>query len=249
MPPTNFSHSRERLPAEPPGAVRSTCWLAALLGNRPIVTGSVSENATLAQRVESWIGRLEDVHAATAMQLQFILEEPEEDEAGLVAGCGCRIEPRKNRRCPIPSRDPAAQQPDMEEAVAVAEEVVEPPPLNTPGLYLAAAPAASNPRWVTARSSMPAEIWEEAGPTVLLRPKSPVPGEPISSPPNSRAGRGFFLPAADLLNSAAPIGLSLSTGDANAFIRQWAPLLREAGFGVILPDWAGRSCSRPRSAA
>ena len=34
--------------------------------------------------------------------------------------------------------------------------------------------------------------------------------------------------------------LAIATADAYAFIRQWAPMLREQGFGVVLPAWAER---------
>ena len=47
-----------------------------------------------------------------------------------------------------------------------------------------------------------------------------------------------FPPAQSLLNHAEPSRLNLSTTDAHAFIRHWAPLLRDRDFGVTLPDWA-----------
>ncbi|HEY1342808.1 MAG TPA: DEAD/DEAH box helicase [Bryobacteraceae bacterium] len=47
-----------------------------------------------------------------------------------------------------------------------------------------------------------------------------------------------FPPAQSLLAHPAPSQLTLSTTDAYAFIRHWAPLLRDRDFAVTLPDWA-----------
>jgi uncharacterized Zn finger protein len=47
---------------------------------------------------------------------------------------------------------------------------------------------------------------------------------------------------APLLEAARPTGLDLDTAAAHAFLRDGAPVLAEAGFGVVLPSWwrAGR---------
>jgi SNF2-related domain/SNF2 Helicase protein/Helicase conserved C-terminal domain len=54
-----------------------------------------------------------------------------------------------------------------------------------------------------------------------------------------RAVRLFPLLHEPLLG-ARPAGMTLSTGEAHQFLRQAAPLLQAAGFGVQLPTWAGR---------
>ena len=54
-----------------------------------------------------------------------------------------------------------------------------------------------------------------------------------------RAVRLFPLLHEPLLG-ARPAGMTLNTGEAHQFLRQAAPLLQAAGFGVQLPTWAGR---------
>ncbi|MEV4637938.1 SNF2-related protein [Actinoplanes sp. NPDC049548] len=44
----------------------------------------------------------------------------------------------------------------------------------------------------------------------------------------------------EALLQAQPEGMTLTTGEAHDFLRQAAPLLQAAGFGVQLPAWAGR---------
>ncbi|MCO8277439.1 DEAD/DEAH box helicase [Actinoplanes sp. TRM 88003] len=42
------------------------------------------------------------------------------------------------------------------------------------------------------------------------------------------------------LRDQEPVGLEIDTSEAHEFLRQAAPLLQAAGFGVQLPSWAGR---------
>jgi SNF2 family DNA or RNA helicase len=39
------------------------------------------------------------------------------------------------------------------------------------------------------------------------------------------------------LREACPVGLRLDTEQAYTFLRQWAPLLEQSGFGVLIPSW------------
>ena len=54
-----------------------------------------------------------------------------------------------------------------------------------------------------------------------------------------RAVRLFSLLHVSLADQH-PAGMELDTGEAHDFLRQAAPLLQAAGFGVQLPSWAGR---------
>lgn len=56
---------------------------------------------------------------------------------------------------------------------------------------------------------------------------------------------------APLLEAARPTGLDLDTAAAHAFLRDGAPVLAEAGFGVVLPSWwrAGRPPLAARATA
>ncbi len=51
-----------------------------------------------------------------------------------------------------------------------------------------------------------------------------------------RASR-LYPPLVEALDDSHPIGLDLDTAGAHAFLRDAAPLLTEAGFGVLLPGW------------
>ncbi|WP_433517759.1 DEAD/DEAH box helicase [Nonomuraea sp. CA-143628] len=73
----------------------------------------------------------------------------------------------------------------------------------------------------------------------------PVPGLPRSPERELLAGLGRAVrlyPELDrALRVAQPTGLELDTAGAFGFLRQAAPLLQAAGFGVQLPRWAGRT--------
>ncbi|MBM2617969.1 DEAD/DEAH box helicase [Actinoplanes sp. LDG1-06] len=70
------------------------------------------------------------------------------------------------------------------------------------------------------------------------------PGLPARPDETLLAGLGRAVRLFPLLHLALqdqePDGLEIDTGEAHEFLRQAAPLLQAAGFGVQLPAWAGR---------
>lgn len=57
----------------------------------------------------------------------------------------------------------------------------------------------------------------------------------------------FFAPLEHTLQeSSSPSGVELNAQDAFRFMRECAPLLEEAGFGVLVPPWWNRSSARLR---
>jgi non-specific serine/threonine protein kinase len=54
-----------------------------------------------------------------------------------------------------------------------------------------------------------------------------------------RAGR-LYPPINEALDSAHPNGFDCSLDDAHRFLRDGAPVLVDAGFGVVVPDWWGK---------
>ena len=46
------------------------------------------------------------------------------------------------------------------------------------------------------------------------------------------------------LNTARPMGLKLDTEQAYTFLRQWAPLLEQSGFGILVPPWWQKPAAR-----
>jgi SNF2 family DNA or RNA helicase len=71
-----------------------------------------------------------------------------------------------------------------------------------------------------------------------------MPGLPTRPDETLLAGLGravrLFPAMHDVLREPEPAGMSLDTAGAHDFLRQAAPLLQAAGFGVQLPAWAGR---------
>ena len=70
-----FDRIHERAGEESPGEVR---WLSALLGADRIVRGDREENTLLADRIRTWVGRLEEGAPAGPLRLCVTLVEPEE---------------------------------------------------------------------------------------------------------------------------------------------------------------------------
>ncbi|GAA2618123.1 DEAD/DEAH box helicase [Paractinoplanes durhamensis] len=70
------------------------------------------------------------------------------------------------------------------------------------------------------------------------------PGMPPRPDETLLAGLGRAVRLFPLLHAglaeAEPTTMTLDTGEAHDFLRQAAPLLQAAGFGVLLPKWAGR---------
>ena len=71
-----------------------------------------------------------------------------------------------------------------------------------------------------------------------------MPGLPANPDETLLAGLGravrLFPALHEALMEAQPAAMALNTGEAHDFLRQAAPLLQAAGFGVQLPSWAGR---------
>ncbi|MEU8232356.1 DEAD/DEAH box helicase [Actinoplanes sp. NPDC048967] len=71
-----------------------------------------------------------------------------------------------------------------------------------------------------------------------------MPGLPANPDETLLAGLGravrLFPALHEALLDARPAAMALNTGEAHDFLRQAAPLLQAAGFGVQLPAWAGR---------
>ncbi|MGC8633292.1 MAG: SNF2-related protein [Candidatus Limnocylindrales bacterium] len=79
-----------------------------------------------------------------------------------------------------------------------------------------------------------AEVW--ADPRVLARAVPNVDADEVLLVDLVRASR-LYPPLEGALALAPPDALELDTGGAHAFLREGAPLLADAGFGVLLPAW------------
>ena len=76
-----FARVHELAAAEDaPAEVR---WMSALLGtDRRVKIEDPYDARALAEQVRGWVGRLEEQSAASPWQIEFVLEEPDEDEDG-----------------------------------------------------------------------------------------------------------------------------------------------------------------------
>ncbi len=79
-----------------------------------------------------------------------------------------------------------------------------------------------------------AEVW--ADPRVLARAVPDVDADEVLLVDLVRASR-LYPPLEGALAAARPDTLELDTRGAHAFLREGAPLLADAGFGVLLPGW------------
>jgi hypothetical protein len=96
----------------------------------------------------------------------------------------------------------------------------------------------------------PSLLLPAAGVWQLLRTDGTLHGRPFARPADRlRAGlRGaarLFAPLEETLRHPAPIHAPLPTGLAYAFLREAAPLLQAAGYGVLVPPWWGTPAARP----
>ncbi|HEY2441607.1 MAG TPA: DEAD/DEAH box helicase, partial [Streptosporangiaceae bacterium] len=204
---------RGRRPARIPVAER---WSAALTAADPLVDVGTPEDereaAELAAELDAW-------HAAAQLP------------AGPVRTCFRLIEPE--------APEPEAPEPD--------ERLTE-PEAAAPSEQLAATGPVGGAEWrveFALQSTddpsllMPAaDVWQGAS-TAGLAAGIKHPEEELLAG-LGRAARLFpELDAA--LHSAAPAAVVLDTEGAFGFLRQAAPLLSGAGFGVLLPDWVRKS--------
>ncbi len=146
--------------------------------------------------------------------------------------------------------DPALPGASPAEAAELARELTA---------WLAAAHEANAPIRTTFRLLEPAGDDDEWGlefalqsaedpslyvPAAAVWARDPVPGLPARPDELLLTGLGrahrLYPALHNALRSPTPTALTLDTRGAQEFLRQTAPLLQAAGFGVQLPAWAGR---------
>ncbi len=92
-----------------------------------------------------------------------------------------------------------------------------------------------------------AQVWPMTGGRAEALP---LRGRDFARPPErfraGLAGAGrLFAPIADALRHPAPINSPLTTAQAYSFLREAAPLLQVAGYGVLVPPWWGTRAAKP----
>jgi hypothetical protein len=92
-----------------------------------------------------------------------------------------------------------------------------------------------------------AQVWQMTGGRAAALP---LRGRDFARPPErfraGLAGAGrLFAPIADALRHPAPINNPLTTAQAYSFLREAAPLLQAAGYGVLVPPWWGTRAAKP----
>ncbi|SCF43998.1 non-specific serine/threonine protein kinase [Micromonospora mirobrigensis] len=86
------------------------------------------------------------------------------------------------------------------------------------------------------------QVWREPASVVALAGRGGDPQETLLAE-LGRASR-LWPELADALRTATPQGLELDVEGAHRFLRDGAPVLHAAGFGVLLPSWWRRPSSR-----
>ena len=82
----------------------------------------------------------------------------------------------------------------------------------------------------------PTQIWKSAsGVLTQLGQRFEQPQEKLLAG-LGYAGR-FFPPVSNSLKEKSPTHLNLDTRQAYTFLRETAPVLEEAGFGLLAPPW------------
>ncbi len=200
-------------------------WLSALLGRDATVRGDGDDLARFAEQVRGWVGRLDETRADDALRLAFELIEPDEDE------------------------DDVAIIEDAEDAPVIVEDQTETiSPSDTAHCQLPTADSPDSRPWRLTFMLEPGpeadgdiigadELWKDESTGILGR--SLAARRQRLTTELARAAQ--LYPTLDAaLGQARPCELSLGTMDAHVFIRQWAQLLSENGFGVRLPNWTMR---------
>jgi SNF2 family DNA or RNA helicase len=237
-----FQRVHERAAAE--NATPEVCWLSALLGSTRQLRVREDEDedimAAFAQQAQAWLGQLDDSQIA-ALRLCFVLHEPEEDDEPetLSPEMLAELEAIEERAAEASEEAPEKLDGD----VASQEEGVPASALTVDPAAEVAPPAAD---WIVTLHLQgldgegelidAATLWQNAGKSAILG-RSVAKRQAALLAELSRAVE-VFPPAQSLLAHPAPSQLVLSTADAYAFIRHWAPILRDRGFGVTLPEWA-----------
>ncbi|MEU8240557.1 SNF2-related protein [Actinoplanes missouriensis] len=125
--------------------------------------------------------------------------------------------------------------------IRVSFRLIEPPP---PGETLPGETQPGDDQWSLEFALQSADDPSLYLPAAALWQGERFPGLPRRPDETLLAGLGRAVRLFPLLHVALlekqPAAMPLATGEAFEFLRQVAPLLQAAGFGVQLPSWAGR---------
>jgi non-specific serine/threonine protein kinase len=89
-------------------------------------------------------------------------------------------------------------------------------------------------------------LWNRAAGGRAGRGRSPQETQQLCDMLLQELGRAsrLYPKIEDALDEGAPTGLDLKTVEAYQFLRDFRPVLQEAGFEVLVPDWWGQTASR-----
>ncbi len=202
-------------------------WLGALTADPALPGAPDADVRDLRRALDDWMRAANEANGP--IRVSFRLIEPDPD--AILATGTTPAEPDPDLGRAIGTTTPAEPDPDLGRAAgttAPGEPDLPPAPVawslefalqsaEDPGLYLPAR-----------------DLW--AG--------ERFPGLPQRPDETLLAGLGRAIRLFPVLHIALlerrPAAMSLTTGEAYEFLRQTAPLLQAAGFGVQLPAWAGR---------
>lgn len=226
------------LPLAPP----EVKWLAGLLGTSP--SFRMDDRDLFVEQVRSWLGRLDEGRSRAPARLCFELVEPViEDEPDPVDALMSSLAAKADMD---EVDDAESMEPELADDAAVIDE-----PADASADALATRQMLDEADRVVWTLELSLEV-EGADETVVSA--ADIWAEPAGG---GILSRGVLHRRAQLMaelarasavcpllervqKDAEPSEMEMSTLEANVFIRQWAGVLAEQGFGIKLPSWATR---------
>jgi SNF2 family DNA or RNA helicase len=224
--------------ASEPSADAEVRWISALISEdaaRREVRGRIGDVAELLEKVQTWTARLGDA-GGEPWRLGFVLDEP------MGTASPARSEQKPLSSEPATSHVHQSSAPDRDASSPRGLDEGEAVPLEeTWPLRLRLLPP---PDLEDTHVPLPArQVWTQpAGSIGFIGRNAARLRERLGSE-LARAAESA-PPVRRILEIAQPEQLDLTTAEAFRFIRDWAETLREHGFDVQLPPWAGSRESR-----
>jgi len=200
-----------------PGAGAEVKWMSALLGADRVIKGEGAQIAALAEQVRGWIGKLDEGTAGAAVKVGFRLVEPEEDDD---------------------------EERVTEEGAPTAEGNSTPQPGPFPqgergkqcdrNWRLLFQVRADEENVISAE-----ELWKQRADAPGVLGRNVVNRRAMFISELHRAAEAY-PELGRALGEMEPVELRLSTLETHLFIRDFAPVLQERGFEVVLPAWVAR---------
>jgi non-specific serine/threonine protein kinase len=221
------------------------CWLAALVGDDPLIRAPREQTIESLDGVRSWTGGPEAVEDHEPPALCFALLEPDDTPDAQAHSWRVRFELRStedDKALEVGS----TRLPEGEALGVLGRHILRRQRHLTAELVRAAQAFPLLRAALHGAEADDADLSELAGGTGDDQPapdESEIPGEEaedLSGATPSATGSERDAAAGGTGHPVVRPGVEVSTNEAHAFIHEWAPMLRAQGYRVTLPPWAER---------